>query len=202
MLTESGSYFISLLRSFRNTTFRNKYPCFLKKFHTVMFVDWQISSLLMLAAISAQNLHLKGRNPLNIASAVKNNSYIALKNRLIPAVKASREISSYLRVASENSLKREMRQPSLFSSRLSDAQAHTWSMSAVNCNGGAELANGVARVLIVAVMTYSREWTACEIFVCAFVLTNLNPRWRPLVLSKDLVWASQTSIHKTANRER
>ena len=79
----------------------------------------------MLAAISAQNLHLKGRNPLNIASAVKNNSYISLKNRLIPAVKASREISSYLRVASENSLKRETRQPSLFSSRLSDAQAHT-----------------------------------------------------------------------------
>lgn len=79
----------------------------------------------MLAAINAQNLHLKGRNPLNIASAVKKNSYIAQKNRLVPAVEASREISSHLRVASENSLKREMRQPSLFSSRLSDAQGHT-----------------------------------------------------------------------------
>ena len=96
-----------------------------------------------------------------------------------------------------------MRQPSLFSSRLSDAQGHTWCMSAVDRMVGAELADRVARVLIIAVMTYSREWTACEIFVCAFVLlTNLNPRWRPLVLSKDLVWASQTSIHKTANRER
>ena len=59
MLTESGSYFIRLLRSFRYTTFRNKYPCLLKKFHAVMLVDWKISSLLMLAAISAQNLHLK-----------------------------------------------------------------------------------------------------------------------------------------------
>lgn len=92
-----------------------------------------------------------------MASVVTKNSYIAQKNRPVPAVEASGEISSHLRVASENSLKREMRQPSLFSSRLSDAQGHTRCMSAVDRMVGAELADRVARVLIIAVMTYSRK---------------------------------------------
>lgn len=95
-----------------------------------MLVDWKISSLLMLAAISAHNLYLKGRNPLNIASVVNKNYYCAQKKWPVPAVEASREISGHLRVGSENSLKDGMRRPSLFLSRLFDAQAHASCTSA------------------------------------------------------------------------
>lgn len=49
--TQSSSYFISLFRRFSYTTLRCKYSNFLKEFHTVMFMNRQVSGLLMLTAI-------------------------------------------------------------------------------------------------------------------------------------------------------
>lgn len=40
--------------------------------------------------------------------------------------------------------------------------------------GRRRIAERVARVVIIAVMTYSTEWTACEIFVCTFVIDQLE----------------------------